>query len=59
MTTNKEIDLGNLTLFDFNAVKIGKDNTETQDNITSQLVENIQFILSSLIEEKKKEIAAV
>ena len=59
MTSNKELDLGNLTLYDYNAVKAGANDTETGEHITAQLVENLQFILNSLAEEKKKEIAKV
>jgi nickel-dependent lactate racemase len=59
MANNKELDLGNLTLFDFNAVQRGSDDAETADNITAQLVENLQFVLNSMVDIKKKEIAAV
>lgn len=58
MATNKELDLGNLTLLDFNAVQRGADDAETAENITAQLVENIQFV-NSMVELKKKSIAAV
>lgn len=59
MATNKELDLGNLTLLDFNAVQRGADDAETTENITAQLVENIQFIINSMVELKKKSIAAI
>lgn len=59
MATNKELDLGNLTLLDFNAVQRGADDAETAENITAQLVENIQFVINSMVELKKKSIAAV
>lgn len=54
MANNKELDLGNLTLFDYNAVPIGENDVETVENITAQLVENLQFILNSLVQEKRK-----
>jgi regulator of ribosome biosynthesis len=59
MANNKELDLGNLTLLDFNAVQRGSDDAETADNITAQLVGNLQFVLNSLVDLKKKEISAV
>ena len=59
MSGNKELDLGNLTLYDYNTVTQGSTIAETQEQITSQLVDNLQFILGSLVEAKKKEIAAV
>jgi hypothetical protein len=59
MANNKELDLGNLTLCDFNAVQKGSNDAETSENITAQLVENLQFVLNSLVELKKKEISAV
>lgn len=54
MATNRELDLGNLTLFDFNAVPLGSTPEDTADNITAQLVGNLQFVLNSLVELKKK-----
>lgn len=59
MANNKELDLGNLTLFDFNAVQRGSDDAQTAENITAQLVGNLQFVLNSLVELKKKEISEV
>ena len=53
------MDLGNLTLYDFNSVQKGQTYEETVENITFQLVGNLQFILHSLVEEKKKEISAI
>jgi hypothetical protein len=58
MSNNRELDLGNLTFYDFNALTVG-EGEEATDVITSQLVENIQFILNSLVEIKKQEVAAV
>jgi hypothetical protein len=59
MAENKQLDLGNLTLFDYNAVTAGSSEAETVENITAQLVDNLQFILNSMVQEKRKEVAAV
>lgn len=48
MASNKELDLGNLTLCDYNSVKTGANDAETNEHITAQLVDNLQFILNSL-----------
>jgi hypothetical protein len=59
MTANRQLDLGNLTMFDYNAVTVGSNEAETVENITAQLVDNLQFILNSMVQEKRKEISAI
>ena len=59
MTANRQLDLGNLTMFDYNAVTVGSNEVETVENITAQLVDNLQFILNSMVQEKRKEISAI
>jgi hypothetical protein len=59
MTANKELHLGNLTLFDFNAITLVASDTQTVENITTQLVDNLQFVLNAFVQEKRKKISAI
>ena len=42
-----------MTLYDSNAIQVGKTPEETKQNITDAMVENVKFIFLKAIEAKK------